>query len=188
MAHLRDRWLVRLTAARLAMALAVLIIPALVPMPGTDQAQPVAAFLPLAVAVPAGLSLRERLAWIGTGSAAVRLGLLRMATSLVADVVVFAACALVVALVPTPGASLPATVSCAAAVEGVAYLAAVGSARFAWLVAATLGSIALFGLPPHGIPLVFSLPLWVGATVFLLGFAAYALSSVRAVVNSDSTG
>jgi hypothetical protein len=185
MTHLGDRWIVGLTSGRLVIALGLLLIPVLVPVPGTDRVQPVAAFLPLVVAVPAALSLRERLAWLGTGVAARRLGLVRMTTSLAGDAIVLGACSVVAAIATAPGVWLPAAVSCAAAVEGVAYLTAVASVRFAWLVAATLGAVALLGLPPNGIPPVFSLPPWVGATIFVLGFVAYAVMSMRRRTDGD---
>jgi hypothetical protein len=185
MPHLRDRWIVGLTAGRLVIALILLVVPTLVPIPGSDRVQPIAIFVPIAVAVPAALSLRERLAWLGTGVAARRLGILRMSTSFVADAVVLGTCSVLADVVSAPGVSLSAAVACAAAVEGVAYLTAVASVRFAWLVAATLGAIALLGLPPSGIPLAFSMPTWLGASVFVLGFVAYGLLSLRRIVVAD---
>ena len=83
------------------------------------------------------------------------------------------------------GVWLPSAVACAAAVEGAAYLVAVVSVRFAWLVAATLGGVTLLGLPPNGIPLVFSMPSWVGVAIFVLGFAAYAATSMRRRPDGD---
>jgi hypothetical protein len=190
MTHLRDRWIIGLTAGRLVIALCLLVIPVLVPVPGTDGLLPVAAFLPLVVAVPAALSLRERLAWLGTGVAARRLGILRMSTSLGADAIVLGACAVVASIAPSSiatasGVWLPSAVACAAAVEGAAYLVAVVSVRFAWLVAATLGGVTLLGLPPNGIPLVFSMPSWAGAAIFVLGFAAHAATSMRRRPDGD---
>jgi len=177
--HLRDRWLVGLTLVRLALAVLLLSIPAFVPVPGAELPQPITAFLPLAIAVPAALSLRERLGWLGTGAAGHRLAAVRMASSLAADALVLGTCWVLVAVTATEHDGLLAAVSCAATIEGIGYLVGIVSARFAWLVTAALGSAALLGLPPHGVPLVFSLPPWIGPAAYAIGFIASSAAPSR---------
>jgi hypothetical protein len=172
---LRDRCLGWTTLARLALAVALLTLPLLVPTPGADSPAPIAAFVPLAFAVPSALSIPERLEWAGQGRAQRRLRRIRIAASGLSELVAVVAVIAVAAMTKAPAGVVPT----ALAVEGVTLLVATVASRMAWLVAVAAGSIALLSFAGRGIPVVFLTPAIVGAPILVVGIAVYATFGPR---------
>lgn len=164
--YLTDRKLIGLTITRLGLCVFVVASNVTVAVPTAEAPLPLEVFLALAFALPAAVSMPERLQWIARGRAGARLRMLRTSLNLGSDcaaaVVVYCAVGITHAVVYPAGSLL---------VLGVAYAVAAYSARLAWLAAAALGTVGLLTLSHSPLALIDQVPLWLGVGGYLAGFA-----------------
>lgn len=170
----RDRKLLSLTAIRLIICVALIAAEIEVTLPTSNQPLPLESFLALGFALPAALTLPERLQWVGHGKSSALLHVLRTCASSSAD-----ALCLVAILVASRATHHVALVGGPLVILGIGYAASALSARLSWLVVAALGSIGLLSLAHAPNAVIDYVPAGIGAAVFALGFAVYAVVGPR---------